>query len=347
MPSLKERLLSGVGPCVIIAEAGVNHNGDVALAKQLIDAAREAGVDAVKFQTFRSDRVESPSARKAPYQVETTNPKESQLAMLRELELSPEAHSELQAHARRRGLTFLSTPYDEESSDLLDDLGVPVFKIASAECTNLPLLRHVARKGKPIILSTGMCFIGDVDEAVRAIRDAGNQDLVLLHCLSNYPADPEDVNLRAMKTLEVAFSLPVGYSDHAPGHILAVGAVAMGARVIEKHFTIDRSLPGPDHRASLEPEELRVLVRDIRLLESALGDGQKQPTPSELPNLLTMRRSIAAAVSIPADTVLASGMLTALRPGTGISPRFVAEVVGRRVRRSLASGQLLDWSDLW
>lgn len=336
-------------PCFIIAEAGVNHNGDIELAKRLVDVAAKAGADAVKFQTFRAERVVSATAPKAEYQLQTTDVAESQLEMLRRLELSPEAHRELQTYCQERGVLFMSTPFDEKSADLLDELGVPVFKIGSGEITNWPFLGYVARKGKPIILSTGMSYLSEVDEAVRVIRDAGNDQndqLVLLHCVSNYPADPADANLRAMRTMATAFQVPVGYSDHTPGIEVALAAVALGACVIEKHFTLERNLPGPDHRASLEPHELQALVVGIRTIELALGNGAKQPARSEAGNRVIVRRSLAAAFDIPEGTVLSSDMLKALRPATGISPALVEHVVGGRIRRSLTSGQLIAWSDL-
>ena len=343
---IARRKISHRHPCFVIAEAGVNHNGDVELAKRLVDVATEAGADAVKFQTFKAERVVSATAPKAEYQLQTTDAAESQLDMLRRLELSPEAHRELQAYCQERGVLFMSTPFDEESADLLDELGVPVFKIGSGEITNCPFLEYVARKGKPIILSTGMSYLSEVDEAVRVIHDAGCDQLVLLHCVSNYPADPADANLRAMQTMATAFQVPVGFSDHTPGIEVALAAVALGACVIEKHFTLDKDLPGPDHRASLEPHGLQALVTGIRTVELALGSGAKRPAQSEADNRLIVRRSLAAAFDIPEGAVLRSDMLRALRPASGISPALVEHVVGRRVRRSLMSGQLITWSDL-
>lgn len=333
-------------PCFIIAEAGVNHNGDLELARRLVDVAAEAGADAVKFQTFRADRLVSPTAPKAAYQRQTTGAGESQLDMLRRLELSPAAHRELNDYCRQRGLIFLSTPFDEESADLLEELDVPVFKIGSGEVTNHPFLDYVARKGRPIILSTGMSYLSEVDEAVRVLRGAGCEQLVLLHCVSSYPAAPADANLRAMKTMAVAFDLPVGYSDHTPGIEVALAAVALGACVIEKHFTLDRTLPGPDHRASLEPHELRALIAGVRTVEHALGDGIKGPLPAEADTRAVARRSLVARVEIPAGATVEAGMLTALRPAGGIPPSLVAQVIGRRTRRPLSAGQFLDWSDL-
>jgi len=333
-------------PVFIIAEAGVNHNGDVELAKRLVDVAAEAGADAVKFQTFKADQVVSASAPKAEYQLQTTQATESQLDMLRRLELSREAHRELQACCQKRGVLFMSTPFDEESADLLDELGATVFKISSGEITNWLLVEYIARKGKPVILSTGMSYFSEVDEAVRVVRNAGCDKLILLHCVSNYPADPADANLRAMQTMATVFQVPVGYSDHTPGIEVALAAVALGACVIEKHFTLDKDLPGPDHRASLEPHELQAMVAGIRTVESALGDGVKQPALSEADNRSIVRRSLAAAADIPKGAIIESDMLQALRPASGISPALIEHVAGRRVRRSLASGQLIDWGDL-
>lgn len=344
--TIGKRRVGADEPVFVIAEAGVNHNGDVELAKRLVDEAAEAGADAVKFQTFKAELVVSAMAPKAEYQLKTTDPAESQLAMLRRLELSPEAHRELQGYCQERGVLFMSTPFDEESADLLDELGVPVFKIGSGEVTNWPFLEHIARKGKPIILSTGMSYLSEVEEAVRVVRSAGCDELILLHCVSNYPADSADANLRAMQTMAMALHLPVGYSDHTPGFEVALAAVALGACAIEKHFTVDRNLPGPDQRASLEPSELRALVKGIRTVEVALGNGVKMPAGSESGNLLIVRRSLAAACDISGGTLLRLDMLKALRPGSGISPALTKKVVGRKLKQSLTAGQLIDWNDL-
>jgi N-acetylneuraminate synthase/N,N'-diacetyllegionaminate synthase len=333
-------------PCFVIAEAGVNHNGYLELAKKLVDVAVQAGADAIKFQTFKAERVVSAAAPKAEYQLQSTERSESQLEMLRRLELSAEGHHMLQAYCQERGLLFMSTPFDEESADLLEELAVPVFKIGSGEVTSLPFLEYIGRKGKPIILSTGMSNLSEVDEAVRVIRRAGCRQLVLLHCVSNYPADPSDANLRAMHTMAMAFQVPVGYSDHTLGIEVPLAAAALGACVIEKHFTLDRNLPGPDHRASLEPVELGAMVAGIRTVELALGHGEKQPALSEAGNRRVVRRSLAAACDIREGTVLSPEMLTQLRPATGISPALVEHVVGRRARRPLGSGELVTWGDL-
>ena len=333
-------------PCFIIAEAGVNHNGDVESARRLVDVAVEAGADAVKFQTFHAGKLASIDAPKAEYQLQTTPDAESQLEMLRGLELSPQAHRELQAYCAERGVLFMSTPFDNESADLLDELKVPVFKIGSGEITNWPLLEHVAAKGKPLILSTGMSYLSEVDEAVRVIRGLGCDQLILLHCVTNYPAEPADANLRAMQTMAMAFDVPVGYSDHTLGINVPVAAVALGACVIEKHFTLDRTLPGPDQAASLEPNEFSAMVAGIRTVEAALGQAKKEPSPSEMANRRIARRSLAASVDIPAGSVLERHTLTTLRPATGIQPPVLEEILGLRVIRPLNAGQILEWGHL-
>lgn len=333
-------------PCLVVAEAGVNHNGELELARRLVAAAAESGADVVKFQTFVAERLASPGSPKASYQLEATAAAESQLAMLRRLELSADAHRALAARCRELGLLFLSTPFDEASADLLDELGVPAFKLSSTEVTNLPFLAHVARKGKAILLSTGMSYLEEVASAVEAIRGEGNERLVLLHCVSAYPAPVGEANVSALGALASRFALPVGYSDHTLGTEAALAAVALGACVLEKHFTLDRSLPGPDHRASLEPDELYALVRSVRAVEAALGDGEKRPAPSEEANRLVVRRSLAAGADLPAGTVLTAAMLTVLRPATGIPPDRIAEVAGRTLARSVRRGQLLDPADL-
>ena len=326
----------------VIAEAGVNHNGDLKMARELIDAAVDAGADAVKFQTFQADRLVMPDAPKAEYQLQNTRKAESQLEMLRRLELSADAHRELQSYCHQRGIVFLSTPFDEEAADLLEELGVPAFKISSGDLTNSPLLEYVALKGKPIILSTGMSEISELIEAVSVLNSAGCETPILLHCVSNYPANAAEVNLRAMQTMHAAFDLPVGFSDHTEGIDISLAAVALGACVIEKHFTLDRTLPGPDHRASLEPGELRQLVRSIRRIESALGSGRKVPTASEIETARVARRSLIAATDIPAGTALKREMVIIRRPGTGMSPALLETVLGRRLLRRIAAGTLLE-----
>ncbi|MEH2114736.1 N-acetylneuraminate synthase [Nostoc sp.] len=332
-------------PCFIIAEAGVNHNGSLDMAKHLIDRALEAGVDAVKFQSFKSGKVVSSTAPKAEYQLLTTNPDESQLDMIRTLELSVEAHRELQSYSQKQGILFISTPFDEESADILEELKVPLFKIPSGEITNWPFLQYVARKGKPLIVSTGMSYLSEVEEALRVIRQVGCEQLVLLHCVSSYPTNPAEANLRAMHSMATALQVPVGYSDHTTGIEVALAAVALGACVIEKHFTLDKNLPGPDHKASLDPKELQALVKGVRKVECALGNGLKQPTASEINTRAIARRSLALTCDVIEGTVLEPQMLTALRPASGISPTLQELVLGRKVTRSLQAGQLISWSD--
>ena len=328
-------------PCLIIAEAGVNHNGDLGLAHQLIDVAIQAGVDAIKFQTFRAERLVTADAPKATYQLETTSAGESQFEMLRRLELDADAHGALIAHCLDKHVVFLSTPFDEASADLLETLGVPAFKTPSGEITNLPYLGHIARKNKPMIVSTGMAFLGEVETAVRTIEAAGNQAFALLHCVSNYPANPADINLRAMQTMARAFNVPVGYSDHTPGIEVALAAVALGACIIEKHFTLDRNLPGPDHQASAEPVELAALVRGIRIVEAAMGDGRKRPAASEANTAAVARKSLVAAGDIPAGAALTETMIAFKRPGTGLPPAMREFLIGRVTRTAISAGTLL------
>ena len=333
-------------PCFIIAEAGVNHNGDPQLAKRLVDVAAEAGADAVKFQTFKAELVMSATASKAAYQLQITDPDESQIEMAKRFELPFEAFRDLQAYCHQRGVLFLSTPFDHESIDFLDSLDVPAFKVPSGEINNFLFLEHIARKGKPIILSTGMSYLSEVDEAVRVICNAGNGQLVLLHCVSNYPANPADANLRAMQTMATAFQVPVGYSDHTLGIEVALAAVALGACVIEKHFTLDRNLPGPDHKASLEPRELGALVKGIRTVQGALGDGRKVPVPSEENTRQVARRSLVLEQDVIEGELIEARMLSALRPSGGIPPNLIGLVVGRRAARAMKAGTMLSWQDL-
>lgn len=330
---------------LVIAEAGVNHNGDIRLAEKLVDAAKACGADAVKFQSFKAERITSARATLAAYARKRVDAS-SQLEMIRRLELDEDSHVRLKARCRRRGILFLSTPFDEESADLLDRLGVPAFKLPSGEITNRGLLEHVARKRKPIILSTGMSDLAEVRAAVGWIRGAGNRDLTLLHCVTEYPAPVEQVNLRAMLSLRAAFGLPVGYSDHTPGIEVSVAAVALGAEVIEKHFTLDRRLPGPDHKASLEPDEFSALVSAVRNVEAALGDGTKRPAPCELKNIVPVRKSLVASRALDGGHVLVRGDLAAKRPGDGISPADAGRLLGRRLRRPMLADEPFTWKAL-
>jgi N-acetylneuraminate synthase len=335
------RSIGAGAPCLIIAEAGVNHNGDLNIARQLISVAAEAGADAVKFQTFTAESLVTKDAPKAEYQLRTTNRSESQYEMLERLELSEPAHQSLMKEASEKGIMFLSTPFDEAGADLLNKLGIPAFKIASGEITNLPFLEHVAQKNRPVIVSTGMSNLAEVAAAVDCIKKTGNEQLILLHCVSAYPAAPADVNLRAMQTLRKEFGVPVGFSDHTLGFEITIAAVALGACVIEKHITLDRTLPGPDHAASLEPEDLKAMVRAIRTVEAALGQESKQPTPSEANTSAVARKSLTAARDLSAGTILTKELIAIQRPGTGLSPAMRDDLVGRALRQSVRAGELL------
>lgn len=329
---------------LIIAEAGVNHNGDIAMACDLVRIAAEAGADMVKFQTFVADRITAASAPKAEYQKASTGTDESQKDMIARLELSRADHELLIEECRRHGIAFFSTGFDADSIDMLVDLGLDRLKIPSGEITNLPLLRHYASKRLPIILSTGMAAIGEVEAAVDILVAGGvmRADITVLHCNTEYPTPMADVNLRAMTTLGAALGLPVGYSDHTLGIEVAIAAVTLGACVIEKHFTLDRTMPGPDHRASLEPGELRHMVAAIRNVEQALaGDGVKRPSASEFKNRAIARRSIVAARPIAAGEAFTSANLTLKRPGTGISPMRWDEVIGQRAPRAFAQDEVI------
>ena len=333
-------------PCFVIAEAGVNHNGDIELAKKLIDVAKEVGADAVKFQTFKAEDVVTRGAEKAEYQKETTGEKESQFEMIKKLELSERDLGALLFYAKEKDIIFLSSPFDKRSVDLLDELGVPAFKVGSGEITNLPLLRHIARKKKPILLSTGMSTLGEIAEALEVMLQEGAGEILLLHCVSCYPAKVEEMNLRAMETLRQAFKLPVGLSDHTLGISIPVAVVALGVCVIEKHFTLDKNLHGPDHRASLEPEELKQMVKAIRDIERAMGDVIKRPTKGEEEIKKVARRSIVAKVDIPEGAIIAEDMLDVKRPGTGIEPRYLERIVGKRAKRCIKGGELINWGIL-
>jgi N,N'-diacetyllegionaminate synthase len=331
---------------LIIAEAGVNHNGSLELALQLVDAAKASGADAVKFQSFRAELLATRSAHKAAYQERTVPNSESQFEMLRRLQLDATAHRRIIDYCKEVGIEFLSSPFDTESADLLESLNLGMYKIPSGEITNIPFLEHLARKGKPLILSTGMSTLGEVEEAVHAIATAAPVPLTLLHCVTEYPAPYQAVNLRAMNTLKQSFGLPVGYSDHTPGIEIAIAAAALGAEVIEKHFTLDRSLPGPDHAASLEPHELKQMVIAIRNVELALGDGIKTPAACELANISVARKSIVAARSLPGGHMLSEQDLSIKRPGTGLAPKLLGRVIGRTLRVAVKQDELIEWGQL-
>jgi N-acetylneuraminate synthase len=339
--AIGDRIVGTGHPCFVIAEAGVNHNGSLDLALKLVDVAAETGADAVKFQTFKAEKLTTATAKQADYQVKNLGKTESQLAMLKRLELSDADHHRIIDRCRERGILFMSTPFDEDSADFLDDLGMPVIKIPSGEVTNLPFLRHLAAKGRPMILSTGMSALGEVESAVETLHAAGNSRIVLLQCISNYPADPKDVNLRAMHTMATAFGHPVGYSDHTLGIEVSLASVAMGACVVEKHFTLDRSLPGPDHLASSEPDEIRHLVDGIRKIEAALGTGRKAAAAAELSTAAVARRSIVASRTIAAGQTITRDDLMARRPGTGLSPAMMPQIVGLTAREDIPAGELI------
>lgn len=335
-------------PTLIIAEAGVNHNGDLALARRLIDAAAHAGADLVKFQTFSADRLVTLTAAKADYQTQTTAAAETQHAMLRRLELTRDMHLALIDHCHHRGIGFFSTAFDLPSLDRLAELGLDRFKIPSGEITNLPYLRHVGRLAAPadksVILSTGMATLGEIEGALDILETAGTPRarITVLHCNTEYPTPMQDVNLRAMLTIRDAFGVAIGYSDHTPGIEVPSAAVALGATVIEKHLTLDCTLPGPDHKASLEPDEFATMVRAIRNIELAMGDGIKRPSPSEAKNKPIARKSLVATVPIHAGEFFTPENITAKRPGTGLSPMRWDEIIGRRAVRDYQADELID-----
>lgn len=331
-------------PVLIIAEAGVNHNGDMDIARRLIDAAADAGADLVKFQTFNANRLVTRGAKKADYQTQATGAGESQHAMLQRLELSEAMHHELIAHCATRGIGFFSTAFDIDSIDMLTGLGQKIFKVPSGEITNLPYLRHTARAGTPLILSTGMASMADIEAAIDAVEQAGTprSSVTVLHCTTEYPTPMAEVNLRAMQSIGAAFGVAVGYSDHTPGIEVAIAAVALGAQVIEKHFTLDRTMPGPDHQASLEPHELAAMVSAIRNIETAMGDGIKRLTPSEARNKPIARKSLVASRAIDAGEVFTAENMTCKRPGTGLSPMRWDELIGRRASRAFQADELIE-----
>jgi N,N'-diacetyllegionaminate synthase len=329
---------------LIIAEAGVNHNGDIRLAKQLIDLAADSGADLVKFQTFSAQRLSTAYAQKASYQNLTTDVSESQLQMLRRLELDAGMHETLIDHCSARGIGFFSTGFDIESVNLLVALGQDHFKIPSGEITNLPYLRHIGALGRRILLSTGMATLGEIEAAIDQLEASGTArgDMVVLHCTTEYPTPMAEVNLLAMQNIGNALGVAVGYSDHTVGIEVSVAAVALGARVIEKHFTLDRNLPGPDHKASLEPAELTALVRAIRNVEEALGNGIKRPTPSELKNRQIVRKSLVAAVPIARGEEFSVHNMAVKRPGTGLSPMRWDEMLGRHAQRGYEADEQIN-----
>jgi N-acetylneuraminate synthase/N,N'-diacetyllegionaminate synthase len=342
------RVIGECKPCFIIAEAGVNHNGDLKIAKKLIDIAADAGADAIKFQTFKAKNLVLQGANKAEYQINSTCSKESQYQMLKKLELTESNFKELKAYAGKNNIMFLSTPFDNESVDFLDMIGVPIFKIASGEITNLPLLSHIAKKNKPIILSTGMATLGEIEEALKTLIDNELRDIIILHCITSYPAKAEEANLNVIKTLKSCFKLPVGLSDHTLGINISLAARVLGASVIEKHFTVNKKLPGPDHGASLDPDELKALVIGIRDIESALGDGIKKPTKEEENIKKFVRKKLVAGIDISKNMIIVEEMLTITRVGTneGISPKFFNYIVGKKACQEIKTNSIINWNML-
>jgi N-acetylneuraminate synthase/N,N'-diacetyllegionaminate synthase len=336
----------GAGSVFVIAEAGVNHNGDLDIAFRLVDAAAEAGADAVKFQTFDPAALAAAGAPTAEYQRRAGAGDADQRELLTRLALPTEAWAELKAHAEARRLVFLSTPFDDGSASLLDGLGVPAFKVGSGELTNLSFIGRLARRGRPLLISTGMADMIEVAAAVDTVAANGDVPLALFHCVSSYPAAPEDANMRAIETLRRAFGVPVGWSDHTPGIEMPLAAVAAGATLIEKHLTLDRALPGPDHQASLEPDALAAMVRAIRAVEASLGTGVKAPVPAEADVARVARRSLHWSRSLPSGRVIAAEDVAILRPGTGLAPARVADVVDRRTSRPVREGMAVEPGDV-
>ena len=328
----------------IIAEAGVNHNGSAQLAKQLIDIAVDSGADAVKFQTFKTENLVSKNAQKANYQKQTTNVSESQFDMIKKFEFGVGIHRELIAYCQEKNIMFLSTPFDHDSIDMLNNLGLEIFKIPSGEITNLPYLRSIGSLGKKVILSTGMANLQEVSDALNILIDAGTpkENMTVLHANTMYPTPMEDVNLNAMLTIRKEFGVAIGYSDHTLGVEVDIAAVAMGASCIEKHFTLDRVMDGPDHRASLEPEELKIMVRSIRNIEKALGSSDKKPSPSESVNIDSARKSIVAKIDINKGDILDENNLCVKRPGSGISPMKWDRVLGSISIKNYQKDELID-----
>lgn len=326
----------------IIAEAGVNHNGSIEIAKKLIDAAALAGADAVKFQTFKAENLVCKDAKKAEYQMETTNQRESQFDMLKKLELTQDMHEQLMDYCKNKNIMFLSTPFDIESLQYLVLCGVEIIKIPSGEITNYPFLREAGKTGKRIILSSGMSTLEEVRNAVQVVKDSGSKEITVLHCNTEYPTPYADVNLKAMLTIQNELGIPVGYSDHTQGIEVPIAAAALGATVIEKHFTLDKNMDGPDHRASLEPDELQAMVTAIRNIEVALGNGKKEPSESEKKNISVARKSIVAKCDIKAGDIFTEDNLTTKRPGTGISPMRWNEIINQKALKSYKMDELIE-----
>lgn len=342
---INSKIIGENQPCFIIAEAGVNHNGKLKLAKKMIDEAKKFGADAIKFQTYITEELVTDTAPKANYQKKTTKAS-SQFDMLKSLELSQDDFKNLKTYCKAKKIIFLSSCFDIPSAEFLNKIKVPAFKIGSGEITNVPLLEKVACFSKPIILSTGMTNMLEVKKAVKVIHAAGNYELILLHCTTEYPSRVEDVNLRAIATMRKEFNLPIGFSDHTPGILISQAARVMGACVIEKHFTLDKKMSGPDHKASLDISEFKDLVQSIRIIEKAFGDGKKIPQKSELDIRNVARKSIVARVEIKKGEKINSEMLAVKRPGTGIAPEYIDKIIGKRAKKDIGVNKLLTWKDL-
>lgn len=347
---IDHRLIGTEHSCYIIAEAGVNHNGSLDIAKEMIEVAEKAGADAIKFQSFITEDLITKEAPKTSYMLETTQANESQFRMLKGLELSFEDHADLINFCASTGITYLCTPYEKRSVDMLDEIDVPAYKIASTDTNNIPFLKYIASKGRPIILSTGMSSFGEIEQAINTIQEVGDSNsIVILHCTSEYPTPFEDVNLRAIDTLKKAFGIPVGYSDHTRGIDASQWAVVLGADMIEKHFTLDRSFEGPDHSASIEPDEFKLMVNKIRLVELALGSGVKRVMPSEKSNKSKLQKSLVAQNFILAGEEFTDLNITCKRPGTGLPPSWQERVIGNKAKTDINIDEIItlskiDWS---
>jgi len=337
-------LIGANHPCFIIVEAGVNHNGNIKTALKMIDKAKEIGASAIKFQTFKAEQLAKKDAPKAAYQNLQTKKSETQFEMLKKLELSRDDTIEVFNYCRKIGIECFSTPYGIESAKMLKELNVSAFKIGSGDVDNLPLLRTIATFETPVILSSGMSNLGEVEDAITWLQEGGCKELILLHCVTSYPAKFEDVNLNILKTFQQAFDIPIGFSDHTPGIAIPIAAVALGAKVIEKHFTLDKNMQGPDHKASLEPAEMKAMIEGIRATEKSMGNPIKRVLPNELEIKAVARKSIVAKIDIPKGTILKEEMLTVKRPGKGISPKFWDLVIGQQTRVDLKKDQQLEWN---
>ncbi|MCY6483563.1 N-acetylneuraminate synthase [Clostridium aestuarii] len=343
MIKIGSRIIGNNSPCFIIAEAGVNHNGDIKLAKKLVDMAVYAGADAVKFQTFRSEKLVTGYAKMAKYQKDNIGIEDSQFNMLKKLELSYSEFKELKKYCKDKEIIFLSTPFEFESADFLSSIGIEAFKISSGDLTNIPLLEHIADMNKPIILSSGMAVLGEIEEALMCLKNKGIDDIAVLHCTSNYPAALETVNLKAMNTIKEAFGVVGGYSDHTEGITIPIAAAALGANIIEKHFTLDKNMEGPDHKASLEPEELKQMVDGIRSVEISLGNGVKRFSKSEISTMQVARKSIVAFRNINKGEIIKLEDLDYKRPGDGLSPKYYKSLIGKKANKNINKDEQLTF----